>query len=438
IYTDKEGWGFEMKKRLKPRGNEKTSAVGNMLMRGSKAKRKRSDSNNCHQCHRRDKERVVRCTKCNQKNYCIPCITRWYPTMEEIDCAEACPVCRDICNCAACLQSNAANRVNVLMHTAAICISPEWVSTMELAMKSQQGERGNEKAKGRRQDVPKLEEYLRGHYGELRHIDSRLHLAHPIHDKAFYLTEEHKRNLIEEYEFVHTFTISQNDLVTWLMGSQLSDIRGKEDSMVYLQKHFVTKDLGRPSRVQVLLLTLFLLKVLESASVYQENTGLFPPVIDLRKTSYRIDNKNSCSKVQVNLTAPMKQVKKMAFHAMRRAVKYLENATADKSRSRPTPPLALRDVPHVAPRDVPRVAPRDVPVVAPRDVPVGAPRDVPQNPAVPEIMTVDLGFIREDLEAKKLLLDREGHFVAPQQKEYLDDEINNLLDIIYAVTEPAP
>ncbi|KAL0350359.1 UNVERIFIED_CONTAM: Lysine-specific demethylase [Sesamum radiatum] len=99
-----------MKKRLKPRGNEKTSAVGNMLMKGSKAKRKRSDSNNCHQCHRRDKERVVRCTKCNQKNYCIPCITRWYPTMEEIDCAEACPVCRDICNCAACLQSNAANK----------------------------------------------------------------------------------------------------------------------------------------------------------------------------------------------------------------------------------------------------------------------------------------------------------------------------------------
>ncbi|KAL0378154.1 UNVERIFIED_CONTAM: hypothetical protein Sradi_3120900 [Sesamum radiatum] len=99
-----------MKTRLKPRGNGKTSAVGNMLMKGSKAKRKRSDSNNCHQCHRRDKERVVRCTKCKQKNYCIPCITRWYPTMEEIDCAEACPVCRDICNCAACLQSNAANK----------------------------------------------------------------------------------------------------------------------------------------------------------------------------------------------------------------------------------------------------------------------------------------------------------------------------------------
>ncbi|XP_011099640.1 lysine-specific demethylase JMJ25-like isoform X2 [Sesamum indicum] len=819
IYTDKEGWGLEMKKRLKPHGNENKAAVGNMLMKGSKAKKKRSDSNNCHQCHRRDKERVVRCTKCNQKNYCIPCITRWYPTMEEIDCAEACPVCRDICNCAACLQSNAANKdlipdvklctkdkvqhsrhivrailpylkqfvaeqnmereeeariqglsvtglqipranfspndqvqcdkcktsifdvhrsclkcsyklcvtccreirggflpgsthyqvhdvignfiiivcppesmggcdhgnlelksiypdkwvsellkkaesiaemcsitdspeasegacsclrsyqgsemesaklceaasredsndnflycpsavnigklgvkhfqwhlykgepviirnvlsgtaglsweplvmwracrksrktnhlhilefqvrnclnwceetinmhqffkgysdglfdsegqlkilkledwppaesfeerlprhcreffrclpfrhytlphagylnmstklpevslkpdlgpkmcisygadhkfgfgsvtmlqyalsdtVNVLMHTAAICVSAERLSMMEQALKSQQGEMLKDKGKRRynpsivrnriqefedpesgavwdifrRQDVPKLEDYLREHYGEFRHIDSRLQqLVHPIHDKAFYLTEEHKRSLIEEY-----------GIEPWTFVQKLGDA--------------VFVPAGCPYQIRNL-------KSCTSVAVNFVSPESVGECIRLSR-EYRSLPYNHRSKED------KLQVKKMAYHAMRRAVKYLENATADKSRSRPTPPLALRDVPHVASRDVsrvasrdvPRVAPRDVPAVAPRDVPILAPRDVPQNPAMPEIMTVDLGFIREDLEAKKMLLDREGHFVAPQRREYLDDEINNLLDIIYAVTGPAP
>ncbi|KAL0449920.1 UNVERIFIED_CONTAM: Lysine-specific demethylase [Sesamum latifolium] len=751
-----------MKKRLKPRGNEKKCAVGNMLMKGSKAKRKRSDSNNCHQCHRRDKERVVRCTKCKQKNYCIPCITRWYPTMEEIDCAEACPVCRDICNCAACLQSNAANKdlipdvklctkdkvqhsrhivrvllpylkqfvaeqntereeeariqgvsvtdlqipranfgpnyqvqcdecktsifdvhrsclncsykicvtccreirggflagsthyqsiypdkwvsellkkaesvaemcsitdppeasegacsclrsyqgselesaklceaasrehsndnflycpsavnigklgvkhfqwhlykgepviirnvlsgtaglsweplvmwracrksrktnhshilefqvrnclnwceetinmhqffkgysdglfdsegqlkilkledwppaesfkerlprhcreffrclpfrhytlphagylnmstklpevslkpdlgpkmcisygpnhklgfgsvtmlqyalsdmVNVLMHTAAICVSPERLSTMEQAMKSQQGEREKDKGKRRynpsivrnriqefedpesgavwdifrRQDVPKLEDYLRRHRGEFRHIDFRPpQYAHPIHDKVFYLTEEHKRNLIEEYGIEPwTFVQKLGDAVFVPAGCpyQIRNLK----SCISVAVNFVSPE-----------------SVGECIRLSREYRFLSP------KHRYREDKL---------------QVKKMAFHAMRRAVKYLENATVD--------------VPIVAPRDVPIVAARDVPVVAPRDV------IVHQTPAMPEIMTVDLDFIREDLEAKKLLLEKEGHFVAPQRREYLDDEINNLLDIIYAVAGPSP
>ncbi|KAL0332572.1 UNVERIFIED_CONTAM: Lysine-specific demethylase [Sesamum calycinum] len=292
-------------------------------------------------------------------------------------------------------------------------------------MKSQQGERDKKKAKGRynpsivrnriqefedpesgavwdifrRQDVPKLEEYLRGHYGELRHIDSRLHLAHPIHDKAFYLTEEHKRNLIEEY-----------GIEPWTFVQKLGDA--------------VFVPAGCPYQIRNL-------KSCTSVAVNFVSPESVGECIRLSREYRSLPSSHRSKEDKL-------QVKKMAFHAMRRAVKYLENATVDKSRSRPTPPLALRDVPHVAPRDVPSVAPRDVPVVAPRDVPVVAPRDVPQNPAMPEIMTVDLGFIREDLEAKKLLLDREGHFVAPQQKEYLDDEINNLLDIIYAVTEPAP
>ncbi|KAI8556113.1 hypothetical protein RHMOL_Rhmol05G0226900 [Rhododendron molle] len=53
----------------------------------------------------------------------------------------------------------------------------------------------------RRQDVPKLQEYLRRHYREFRHIHCYplQQVVHPIHDQTFYLTLEHKRRLKEEY-----------------------------------------------------------------------------------------------------------------------------------------------------------------------------------------------------------------------------------------------
>ncbi|KAK6781173.1 hypothetical protein RDI58_023357 [Solanum bulbocastanum] len=52
----------------------------------------------------------------------------------------------------------------------------------------------------RRQDVPKLEEYLRKHFREFRHIGSPSPpVVHPILDKTFYLSVEHKRRLKEEY-----------------------------------------------------------------------------------------------------------------------------------------------------------------------------------------------------------------------------------------------
>lgn len=53
----------------------------------------------------------------------------------------------------------------------------------------------------RRQDVPKLQEYLKKHFQEFRHIHcSPLQgVVHPIHDQTSYLTLKHKKKLKEEY-----------------------------------------------------------------------------------------------------------------------------------------------------------------------------------------------------------------------------------------------
>ncbi|PIA58803.1 hypothetical protein AQUCO_00500620v1 [Aquilegia coerulea] len=53
----------------------------------------------------------------------------------------------------------------------------------------------------RRQDTPKLAEYLKKHSREFRHTYCLPveQVVHPIHDQTFYLTSEHKMNLKEEF-----------------------------------------------------------------------------------------------------------------------------------------------------------------------------------------------------------------------------------------------
>ncbi|XP_009352025.2 uncharacterized protein LOC103943437 [Pyrus x bretschneideri] len=63
----------------------------------------------------------------------------------------------------------------------------------------------------RRQDVPKLKEYLQKHHKEFYHISNSPvnSVIHPIHDQTLYLNEKHKKKLKEEFD-VEPWTFEQH------------------------------------------------------------------------------------------------------------------------------------------------------------------------------------------------------------------------------------
>lgn len=130
------------------------------------------------------------------------------------------------------LHCDLSDAVNVLTHTAEAERPPEQQKIITDLMKEYEAEdspKGHsetnmklERSDGnyghggavwdvfRRQDVPKLTEYLKQHWREFRHVKNSplTNLVHPIHDQTIYLNEKHKKQLKEEYN-IEPWTFEQ-------------------------------------------------------------------------------------------------------------------------------------------------------------------------------------------------------------------------------------
>ncbi|KAK9681506.1 hypothetical protein RND81_10G007400 [Saponaria officinalis] len=122
------------------------------------------------------------------------------------------------------LHCDMSNAVNILMHTTDVPLSKDQIRAITALKKKHKAQDRRELRSQhdeldldacvsqdgagaalwdifRREDVPKLEAYLRKHFTEFRnsYCCPVEQVLHPIHDQSFYLTLEHKRKLKEEY-----------------------------------------------------------------------------------------------------------------------------------------------------------------------------------------------------------------------------------------------
>ncbi|GAA0144354.1 hypothetical protein LIER_04827 [Lithospermum erythrorhizon] len=85
--------------------NESSDANGGFMQKRMKTDMHENmggSNTSCHPCKRIRIGRNISCNKC-KKNYCTGCKNKWYPHMSEDDLSEACPLCRNNCNCTFCL-----------------------------------------------------------------------------------------------------------------------------------------------------------------------------------------------------------------------------------------------------------------------------------------------------------------------------------------------
>ncbi|KAA8540045.1 hypothetical protein F0562_026737 [Nyssa sinensis] len=130
---------------------------------------------------------------CNQ-NYCQPCDV---PTMQSISCKDS---------LGATISGNETNGSESIKAIPAVA-----EDSLQINSNCSEGLHGGAVWDiFRRQDVPKLIEYLQKHWKEFHHINNApVNLVvHPIHDQTFYLNEKHKKQLKEEFN-VEPWTFEQ-------------------------------------------------------------------------------------------------------------------------------------------------------------------------------------------------------------------------------------
>ncbi|XP_076948219.1 lysine-specific demethylase JMJ27-like [Bidens hawaiensis] len=147
----------------------------------------------------------------------------------------------------------------------------------------------------RREDTPKLEEYLKKHFREFRHICLKPveQVIHPIHDQTFYLTMEHKRRLKGEF-----------GIEPWTFVQKLGDA-------VFIPAGCAHQVRNLKSCIKVAL-----------DFVSPENVG---ECIQLTE-DFRVLPRNHRAKED------KLEVKKMALHAVEEAIKDLENPNRTKGK----------------------------------------------------------------------------------------------------------